>query len=167
VNEALLEAFRHNTWATRDLLEFCSDLSDEQLTSSAPGTFGTILDTFNHIVGSEASYLSRLSGHAPAWLPKEGERVGLQQLAAWNDELEQRWERFLAEPFDAERVFVLDQGAYWSKAIVMLVQALHHGSAHREQISAMLTTLGREPPGTQAWEWADATGRGGPRTPER
>jgi uncharacterized damage-inducible protein DinB len=31
VNGALLEAFRHNSWTTRQLLAFCRDLSEEQL----------------------------------------------------------------------------------------------------------------------------------------
>jgi uncharacterized damage-inducible protein DinB len=166
VNEALLEAVRHNTWGTRTLLDVARSLPEDQLTSTAPGTYGTILDTFNHIVGSETSYLSRLSGDAPDWKPKAGERVGLEQLAAWNEELADRWERFLAEDFDPERIFIMDEGAYQAKASVLLVQALHHGNAHREQISATLTAIGTEPPDIQAWGWADATGRGGPRTPD-
>jgi uncharacterized damage-inducible protein DinB len=64
VNGALLEAFRHNAWATKQLLEFCRDLSVEQLTAPGIGTYAGILETFNHIVLSDARYLRRLAGSA-------------------------------------------------------------------------------------------------------
>ena len=37
--------------------------------------------------------------------------------------------------------------------------ALHHGSAHREQICAILRDFGLDPPELQPWDFADATGR--------
>jgi len=36
MNEILLEAFRHNAWATKQLLAACRGLTEEQLRS--PGT---------------------------------------------------------------------------------------------------------------------------------
>lgn len=41
----------------------------------------------------------------------------------------------------------------------MIAQALHHGSAHREQVCAMVREFGLEPPELQPWDFADATGR--------
>jgi len=66
---------------------------------------------------------------------------------------------------DAERVIILDQGAYQAHAGVLVAQALHHGNAHREQICPILTGAGLQPPDVQAWAYADATGRGGERNP--
>jgi hypothetical protein len=43
---------------------------------------------------------------------------------------------------------------------VLIAQALYHGTAHREQICAILTGFGLEPPDVQVWAYADATGRG-------
>ena len=54
-------------------------------------------------------------------------------------------ERLLSEPVDAERVVVVDDGALEVRAGVIVAQALHHGNAHREQICAILTSLGIEP----------------------
>ena len=101
MNGALLEAFRHNSWATRQLLAFCRDLSEEQLAASATGTYGSIRATFNHLVLSDGRYLRRLAGGAPAWVdrPDDG---GHDELAAWAEEAGQLWERLLAEPVDAE-----------------------------------------------------------------
>jgi uncharacterized damage-inducible protein DinB len=78
----------------------------------------------------------------------------LHELAAWAEEAGQLWERLLSEPVDAERVLVVDDGALEVRAGVIVAQALHHGNAHREQISAILTSLGTEPPDIQPWEHA-------------
>lgn len=158
MNDALLEAFRHNSWATRRLLAFCRELSEEQLRSSATGTFGDILTTFNHFIRSEAAYLRRLSGSGPDWL-EGGQSTDLGQLDSWVEETAERWEQFLAEPVDADQVFIVDDGANGVRAGVIVAQALHHGNHHREQICAILTSLGFQPPDIQAWEYGWETGR--------
>ncbi len=48
---------------------------------------------------------------------------------------------------------------------MLVVQALHHGNAHREQICAILTGLGIEPPDIQVWAYAEATGHARERSP--
>jgi uncharacterized damage-inducible protein DinB len=80
------------------------------------------------------------------------------------DENAQVWERFLSGPIEATKLIILDQGAYEAEQSVLLVQALHHGDAHREQISAIMTGLGVEPPDIQAWSYAEATGHARERT---
>jgi hypothetical protein len=79
VNGALLEAFRHNSWATRQLLAVCRDLSEDRLAASATGTYGSIRATFNHLVLSDGRYLRRLAGGAPAWVdrPEDANLGGL------------------------------------------------------------------------------------------
>ena len=52
-------------------------------------------------------------------------------------------------PFDPERIMILDEGTYEAHAGILLAQALHHGNAHREQICAILTSFGLEPPDLQ------------------
>jgi uncharacterized damage-inducible protein DinB len=65
----------------------------------------------------------------------------------------------LAVPFDTERVIVVDQGAHATRAGIFLAQAINHANHHREQVCAILTGLGLEPPDIQAWEYAWRTGR--------
>jgi hypothetical protein len=64
VNEVLLDAFRHNNWATKSLIGFCrkQGFTPEQLEVTGVGTFGGILATPEHIIGADRSYLS----HPPA-----------------------------------------------------------------------------------------------------
>ncbi|HEV2218443.1 MAG TPA: DinB family protein [Candidatus Dormibacteraeota bacterium] len=159
MDELLLEAFRHNSWATRRLLEFCGTIPQDQLNASAPGTFGSIISTFNHVIYAHAGYLPRARITRPAWA--EGDEVDvtdLKELQDRVDETELLWERYLADPLDARFKLTLDQGAYEAESFVPIVQALHHGDVHREQICSVLTSLGIEPPDLQVWAYAEATG---------
>jgi uncharacterized damage-inducible protein DinB len=160
MNETLRDAFRHNSWATKQLLTACHSLSTEQLTRPAIGSFGSILATFNHLILSDAGYVRRFSKDVPTWWAMGDESADLDQLAMRVDEIAQLWEGALAAPLDAEQVIILDEGAYEAHAGVIIAQALHHGNAHREQICVILTQFGIEPPDIQVWAYADATGRG-------
>lgn len=155
--EVLVDAVRHNVWASKALIAVCGGLTVEQLHRPAPG-FGSILATFNHVVGSDAGYVSALGGVRATW-ESGADTEHLDELEARVDETARAWELLLAEPFNAERVLVLDEGTYETYAGVVIAQALHHGSVHREQICACFKAFGLEPPDVQPWGYADATGR--------
>ncbi len=166
MNNGLIDAFRHNAWATQEVLEVCRGLTGEQLAATTIGMYGSLIDTLRHIVSSEASYCARLTGEGPSWDSQAGEQPDLDTLARRSEELAARWERFLAEPFDAERNLVIrwpDSVNYNVPAGVVLAQALHHGNEHRGQICAILTSIGVTPPELGVWEYAEATGRIQPR----
>ena len=65
----------------------------------------------------------------------------------------------LSLPDDAVRRVHLDDGTYETHAAIVTGQPLHNGSAHREQICAILRDFGLDPPEVQPWDFADATGR--------
>ena len=162
-NDTLKEAFRHHAWATRELLAFCAQLPPEQLSQPRPtplaGEHGSILETFDHIVCTDGGYLGALTGHRPAWAHERGLSSDLGGMAPLVDEAEALWMGFLSLPDDAVRRVLLDQGTYETQAAIVIAQALHHGSAHREQACAILRTFGLDPPEVQPWDFADATGR--------
>ena len=63
MSTSLLEdGFRHHVWATLRLIDVCLELSPEQLGTSVPGTYGSILDTQRHLVGADANYLFVMTG---------------------------------------------------------------------------------------------------------
>ncbi|MEA2644467.1 MAG: hypothetical protein QOG08_1493 [Chloroflexota bacterium] len=162
-NATLKEAIRHQAWATLQLLAFCARLPLEQLSQPRPtplaGDHGSILETFDHIVCTDGGYLGALTGHRPAWAHERGLSSDLGELAPRVDQAEALWMRFLSLPDDAERIVLLDDGTYETHASIVIAQALHHGSAHREQVCAILRELGLDPPEVQPWDFADATGR--------
>src|SRR5947209_3296528 len=158
--DLLREAFRHNAWATRKLLGTCRGLSAEELRATPPGTYGTVLEVLNHIISGDAGYLPRVAIERPAWADDEDDVEDFDQLEARVEECAALWERYLSDPLPADQVLILDRGAYEAQSSVPVVQALHHANAHREQVCALLTGLGREAPDLQAWEYAHETGRG-------
>jgi uncharacterized damage-inducible protein DinB len=166
MNDGLVDIFRYNAWANRELLAACRDLTDEQLNASVVGTYGSIIDTLRHYIASEAGYQARLMGEEPSWDRQAGDAPDIAELAARHEELAARWVRFLETPFDAERVFVIR----WHDGIdrdvpagVVLTQAVIHAHEHRSQICTILTTIGITPPdyggGFGAWDYAEVTDR--------
>jgi uncharacterized damage-inducible protein DinB len=167
MKEILLEAFGHYAWANGQLLAACRSLPHEQLTlpgTAAAGTDRSILAILNHITHSDRGYVSRRGGR-PDWVEHEEDTTDLDELERRADENAQVWERFLTQPLDARKLIILDHGAYEAEQRVLVVQALHHGNAHREQICAILTGLGTQPPDIQAWAYAEATGHARERSP--
>jgi len=154
-----MEAFRHNAWATGRLLEFCGRLTPEQLQVTPAGTYGTILATLNHIISSDAGYLPKPKITRPDWAGGDDEISDFSALMARVDETAALWERYIADPLASDHNLSLDAGAYEAAAFVPIVQALHHGNAHREQVCAIVTALGFEPPDISVWAYAEAKGR--------
>jgi uncharacterized damage-inducible protein DinB len=158
MNEILIEAFRHKLWAVKTLIAACQDRSTDELTRPGP-RFGSILATLNHLVLADAGYIASLGGGRADWASHDNETSDLHELAARAYESGARWEQFLREPVDGERLAFLDDGAYETHAAVVIIQALHHISAHGEQVCASLKALGVEAPDIQPWALADETGR--------
>src|SRR5690242_710565 len=58
----LADFFKYNLWANRSLLDVCANLSDEQLDATMDGTYGSIRETFIHLITSEEGYVYRFTG---------------------------------------------------------------------------------------------------------
>jgi uncharacterized damage-inducible protein DinB len=162
VNDGLVDAFRHNAWATRKLLQFCERLSPEQLRAKAIGAFGSINATLKHILGSEAYYRFLFTGRLPDWDWKDDELPSIKQLERWADDMASFWEDLLSSPVDADVLLIRehDDGSKREARIgIVLAQVLHHGNVHREQVCSILTSLGIEPPDLDVWSFGIATGR--------
>jgi len=159
----LRDPLAHNSWATRELLAFCSDLKPEQLGATSEGTYGTILATLQHIIGAESRYRFRLSGAEVDWAATPEDTDDLDGLSRMADDMASYWEALAAGGFDPDRII---SGAERSdpkkrfevKAGVLVAQVLNHGNEHRAQIYTILTTLGLEPPELDGWNYGMATG---------
>ncbi len=157
----LADAFAHHVWATLRLIDVCRTLRPEQLATTVPGTYGSILDTLRHLVGADASYLATLT---------EGRVARIDEAAMDLDELRAvmvangaAWSSFLAAgDLDPEQIVARrrDDGSEARATLgVRLAQALHHGTDHRSQVCTALTQLGFEPPAIDVWDYAEAHGR--------
>ena len=154
------DAFAHHVWATLRLIDACAALPDEQLQATAPGTYGSILLTFGHLVASDRSYLTVFS-------PGRVERVDEEDLPLADARVVMaadgpEWARVIVDLGDPDRITVRerpDGSGNRAPAGIRLAQALHHGSDHCSQICTILTTLGIEPPDIDVWAFAELDGR--------
>ncbi len=144
--------FAHNVWANLKLLDFCEQLSDEQLDASGIGCFGSIRDTLTHIIGAEVSYVHRVNGKLPGRPFARGQFPGfdiLRDSARWTgDEL-------LQLAISARDDTLVREGSphvtYEYKLASLVTQSLTHSTEHRTQISEIITQLGLEPPDMSGW----------------
>lgn len=156
----LADALAHHTWATLRLIDACSELGDEQLATSVPGTYGSILDTMRHLVEADSGYLAVISegAHPPI---RDADHIGLPELRSAMERHGEAWAGVVAAQVDPERVLVRrrDDGSEAHAPLgVRLAQVVHHGTDHRSQICTALTSLGVEPPLIDVWDYAEAMG---------
>jgi uncharacterized damage-inducible protein DinB len=156
----LADAFDHHVWATLKVIDACLALGDEQLATTVPGTYGSILDTMRHLVGADASYLELLSGGRV-----EGIDEGSMSLAELRPVMEANgpiWSDVVEAAGDPDRVILRtrDDGSTSSAPLgIRLAQVVHHGTDHRSQVCTALTNLGITPPEIDAWDFAWGQGR--------
>jgi uncharacterized damage-inducible protein DinB len=154
----LVEFIRYNTWANLRLLEACETLSPEQLAASAPGTYGTIARTLEHLVDSEAFYYKLLTGQTLPPPFRWEDNPAVPAIRAYYDQVGQA---FIEAAARANPAGVLHQkwqgGSAAYKALALLIPIVNHGVEHRTNVTTILTGLGATPPELDGWSymWAN------------
>ncbi len=162
MNGSLLQdAFAHHVWSTIVLIDTCLTLSPQQLDAAVPGTYGSILETERHVVGSDSWYLFVANGDRSLVIDEE--HMGLPELRAAMERHGSAWTQLLAGDVDPGAILeeVDDDDGYerHHPMGIQLAQALHHGTDHRSQICTALTSLGVEPPDIDVWAFGLKDGR--------
>jgi uncharacterized damage-inducible protein DinB len=154
------DAFAHHVWATLRLIDSCLALSPEQLEIPVPGTYGSIIETARHLVGSDAWYLFTATGDRDHRIDED--HMDLPELRAAMEGHGAAWSQLLAQDLDPDAANVTrhDDGSETHTTVgIRLAQVLHHGTDHRSQICTVLTSLGVEPPGIDVWDFGAQDGR--------
>jgi len=152
---ALDHVLRHNTWANGALLDFCSALDPARLDEQAPGTYGTLYGTLQHLVGGEQWYVWLITGELHGERIRRDERHKLDELAAIAAATGARV-LVIAASDDPDRQIPV--GADHSTVGTVLAQLVHHGNEHRTQATTILGANGIEPPEISAWAYGRAVG---------
>jgi uncharacterized damage-inducible protein DinB len=154
------DAFAHHVWASLRVLDACSSLTPKQLETAVPGTYGSIMATLRHLVGSDCSYIFVIGGGSrPAIDPADMDMAELRSEMEANGPA---WTEILEEDIDPDDNLVRyrdDGSTRTAPKGIRLAQALHHGTDHRSQICTALTQLGIEPPGIDVWDFGIGDGR--------
>lgn len=162
MNRALLELYRHKTWATLRVIEFCQGLAGDHLDATIRGTYGTVRDTLRHLVDAEEGYLSIvtrkqfLTKEAAAAFTRGDELpegpVPLDELAERIRRMGPQWET-LAQDADLPGREVTSTSGWRLPAAVPMAQAIHHGDVHRAHVLSILGARGLEVPELDVWEY--------------
>jgi uncharacterized damage-inducible protein DinB len=156
----LADAFAHHVWASIRVLDACATLDDEQLATTVPGTYGTILATLRHVVDGDVFYLNVLHGGEPQPFDKDASDIRTLRLVM--EAHNRAWQELIARDLDPATVVVeYEDSGYETHAPlgIRLAQALYHGIDHRSQVCTALTSIGIEPPGIEVWDYAHLDGR--------
>jgi uncharacterized damage-inducible protein DinB len=154
----LSDAFAHHIWATERLFDACATLTREQLVAETPGTYGPIIATLGHLVGSDGWYLSFHRDEPAVTIDEETSLAEMRSVMERNGAA---WMELLSGELDPEED-VLERGEGWEFHAPMgfrLAQVIHHGTDHRSQVCTALTSLGLTPPEIDLWSYGEATGR--------
>ena len=146
--------FGHHLWATGALLEHCRGLSPEQLALTAPGTYGSVIDTLDHLVSADRSYLSGLSGGGRTPDIKAGAIAPLLEHLARQREA---WFAYLDSDPDFDVMVERRSGP--QPAWVLVLQAIHHGNDHRTHAGTVLLRHGLGPGDIDVWGYGIAEGK--------
>lgn len=147
--------FKYHLWANLRILDACAHLTDAQLDSTIPGTFGSVRETLVHIFAAEEGYVRLFTGKLPTHpLTEGGPFPGFDELrrrAEWCGESLLT----IVEQFDPERAFHLpyDGQFYDVPAILVLIQAINHAAEHHSQIATILSQQGITLPELNSWAY--------------
>lgn len=154
---AFLEFFRYNNWANQQVLQACLALSDSQLDTYVPGAYGTIRETLEHIVRSEASYVRQLTGTRPQPPFKWEDRPTVAAFSAYAAEVGEALIETASRVSPAQRV-----AAHWNdqamdfQALAIFIQIINHGIEHRTNITTLLNQGIATPPAVDGWTYLTA-----------
>jgi uncharacterized damage-inducible protein DinB len=156
----LLELFRHHLWANQTLLDTCASQPDAVLDAAGEAAYGTPRATLVHILAAEERYLELLDVPAPDPPLRESDPFpGFDLLRA---RAARSGEALIeaAARLDPAGTWTSDwqDQTYTSRKLVALLQAINHGTEHREQIKHALTVAGIEPPEIDGWAYSFTAG---------
>jgi uncharacterized damage-inducible protein DinB len=148
----LVELIRYHNWANAQILATCQELNWEQLTASAPGTYGPIIATLWHMILSEADYVGRLTG--PRLQPSISyeEDPGLSNLSPFADQVAGALLDTIQRISPDQMVHEEEDGNTMDyKARALFIQIVNHGIEHRTNITTILSGLGLPAPEVDGW----------------
>jgi uncharacterized damage-inducible protein DinB len=149
--------FDYDRWATTHVLDVAVGV--DEATWSTPNEIGDrgLGGILVHALGAHQRWRHGLSGApGPGPRPEDGQLPTIEELrVAWDIE----WpamDAWLATLDDAKMDAIEDGVTYWQ----MLAHVVNHGTQHRSEAAAILTTAGRSPGDIDMIEFAEARREG-------
>ena len=137
-NSLVERSFKHMAWANKQMLEILKSLPDEAINFSAWNPDWTVGTIAHHIVIAEGRLISRvIEQPAPAEFDPPKTAAEIEKLISICAERDAQLLSLIDTP-DQMRKFVRYGTEVEFLTSTILVQAVHHASEHRAQISDIL-----------------------------
>jgi uncharacterized damage-inducible protein DinB len=154
LRELLLAHTGYSAWATRQVLEACSSLTEEELGRDLGFSHSSLLQTFRHSHDAERVWLDRLVAVGRGSLPlgPAPEHSFESLVQAWPG-LWEGYRRWLEGASEDDLTFELytalpDGAVFCVPRWQIVLHAINHSTFHRGQIMTMLRGFGVQRPNT-------------------
>ncbi len=148
----LIEFIRYNRWANQQVLAACASLSEAQLTAQIPGAYGSVRETFRHILRSEAYYIGRITGARPEPPFKWEDGPSLAELSAYAAQLGEAFLEVIQRVPPTQNIHEEEDGKFIDyQARQLFMQVVNHGIEHRTNITTFLNSQGLPVPEIDNW----------------
>ena len=154
LKQLLLAHTGYSAWATRQMLQACSQLTLDQLDRDLGASHMSVLRTLRHIHDGERVWLRRLIEVDDERLPRgPAPEHSFESLVQTWPELEHGYRRWLESASDTDLNYELltilpDDADFRVPRWQIVLHAINHSTYHRGQIVTMLRAFGVQPPNT-------------------
>ena len=148
----LVEFIRYNTWANQQVMAVCLNVEESQIAAKIPGAYGSIRETFGHLLYAEADYIGRITGQRPQ--PSFNWEAGptLAEMATFIPQVGQAFLEVVQRVPPDQRVHEEENGFTMDYlALQLYMQVINHGIEHRTNITTILSSLGIATPEIDGW----------------
>jgi len=142
--------YDYGHWANGKLFEVLAELTPEEFTRDVAGSYGSVRNTFVHLLSAEWGWIDRCGG-APRGGPLQAaDYPTVESVVAAARQIEGHVDDFLATLTDDDVVrpveFSLGGGPKKTRTLGQLLHhAATHGVHHRGQLVLLLRSLGQGP----------------------
>lgn len=152
--DLLRTTYDYNAWANNHIFDTAAQLSPEQLNAPGEAGHGSIRNTLFHMLNAHRGWFSWFDGSFDPANPR-GEWPDLSaypdvaSLRAYWDELQQQTAHFLTglTDEDAQRLMAEEPTDPRLPLWKYMLHVANHGTQHRSEVAAMLTSHGYSPGG--------------------
>ncbi|MCL4506109.1 MAG: DinB family protein [Chloroflexi bacterium] len=153
----LVEFVLYNRWANQQLLAICMNLDESLLTAGIPGAYGSIRETFGHLLRAEAGFLKRIHGTFPQPAFQWEEGPSLAQMATYAAQVGEAFMDTLQRVPPTQNVHEEENGLTFDyQARQLFMSVVYHGIAHRTDITTFLNGRGVALPELDVWGYLSA-----------
>ena len=142
-----LELYAYNDWANDRTFDAAQPLKPDLLKRDLGNSFGSLHDTFTHIVGAEWIWLERWCGRWPPGLLQPAEFVDLPVIRGKMNQVRSDRDTWLSslreDDLRRDIRYRNLQGQFYSYPLwQQLAHVVNHSTYHRGQVTTMLRQLG-------------------------